>query len=123
MTGATGFKSAGVNIFNMFKGGGALAELHKEYGKSSGLTAGNKDFNKLQRGGSIAAPSHRSGVAKSVRSGGSARTNRTTRSYSKSRMSRKDPYENADPEFFDGLIEVAENEMTNDFNLIKAIKK
>jgi len=47
----------------MFRGvgGGQIAELQKEYGKKSGLTAGNKDFTKLQRGASsMAAPSLKS---------------------------------------------------------------
>jgi uncharacterized protein YdcH (DUF465 family) len=38
-------------------------------------------------------------------------------------MSKKDPYENVDAEFFDGLIEGAENEMNTDFNTMRAIKK
>ena len=77
----------------------------------------------MQRGGSVALPSQRSQMPKSVRSGASGRTNRTTRSYSRSRMSKKDPYENVDAEYFDGLIEGAENEMNNDFNLMRAIER
>ena len=48
MTGATAFgKSPMTDIFNLFRGGGQIAELQKEFGKTSGLTAGNKDFKKL----------------------------------------------------------------------------
>lgn len=49
MTGATGFggKSPLRDIFSMFKGGGQIAELQKEYGKQSGLTAGNKEFGRM----------------------------------------------------------------------------
>jgi len=70
MTGASGIggKGAQRDIFSMFKGGGQIAELQKEYGKQSGLTAGNKDFNKMQRGYSAAAVSQKSQAGKSQRS-------------------------------------------------------
>ena len=120
MTATTGGGRGGggmEDIFNMFKGQGTIDKLTKEYGGTgSGLTTDNKAFNKMQKGYS-AAPSQ-----KSQRSIGSksARTNRTTAS--KSRRSKKeDPYENYDPEMFDGLITQQEGEMKSIFQVMRKI--
>ena len=90
----------------MFKGGGVIDALKKEYGGgTSGLTTDNKAFSKMQKGYS-AAPSQKSQTGKSQRSVGSrsARTNRTGFGSRSRRSKKEDPYENYDAEMFDGPI-------------------
>jgi len=78
----------------------------------------------MQRGGySAAAPSIVGGGAKSQRGSAGGQTARSVKStrtgYSKSRMSKADPYEHYEPEMFDGLIETTEKEMTSYFKIMK----
>lgn len=84
------------NLYNLMKGGvSALQEIQKELGhKTSGLTADNKQFAKLQRGSQVGAPSMRS--AKSFRSGGSARTRNTQGTRSTRSRKKLNPYEGLD---------------------------